>query len=104
MDLLLLALAAFVFGGAVIGAFWRWHPVGLLAVCAVLGFTISLVTRDWSDFDLAAIVANARAGGASWVSWCVWMVVYFILSGLPAAVGGACGFALRQMRCRLCRR
>ena len=97
-------IVAFVFGGAVIGVFWRWHLLWLLTLCAVLGFGFCLVMRDWSDFDFGAIVANARAGGSSWVSWCVWLVIYFILFGVPSAVGGACGFALRQMRGRLCRR
>jgi hypothetical protein len=104
MELFLFIVGAFVFGGAVIGVFWRWHPVGLLALCSVLGFAISLGTRDWSHFDFAALVANARAGGGAWQSWCMGLVVYFIYSGVPAAVGGACGFALRQMRGRICRR
>ncbi len=102
MELLLFlaGIGAFVFGGAVIGVFWRWHPLGLIAFCVVLGYAISFVMRDWSDFDFAAIVADARAGGGAWVSWCVGVAVYFFYSGFPAAVGGVCGFALRQMRRR----
>jgi hypothetical protein len=98
----LLFIVAFAFGGAVIGTFWRWHLFWLLALCAMLGFTIYLVMRDWSDFDFGAIVADARAGGSSWVSWCVGLTTYFILFAGPAAVGAACGFALRQMRGRSC--
>src|SRR5687767_7389083 len=101
---LLLFIVGFAFGGTVIGILWRWHVLGLIVLCAVLGFVVCLVMRDWSDFDFPAIVANARDGGSSWVSWCVWLGIYFIVFGVPAAVGGACGFALRQMRGRLCRR
>ena len=97
-------IVAFAFGGAVIGVFWRWHLLWLIALCAVLGFAICLVMNDWADFDLGAIVADARAGGSSWVSWCVWLVIHFILFGVPSAVGGACGFGVRRMRARLCRR
>jgi len=82
---LLLFILLFVFGGAVIGILWRWRLSWLLALCALLGFAICLIImHDWS--------------------WSVWLVIYFILFGVPAAVGGACGFALRQMRGRLCRR
>lgn len=101
---LLLFIVAFVFGGAVVGVFWRWHLHWLLALCSVLGFAVCLVMLDWSDFDFAAIVANARSGGSSWVSWCVWLIIYFVLFGVPAAVGGACGFALRQTRGHQCHR
>lgn len=97
-------IVAFLFGGAVIGVFWRGELLCLFALCVLLGFTICLAMRDWSDFDFGGIVANARAGGSSWISWFVWIVIYFVVSALPAAVGGACGFALRQMKGRLCRR
>jgi len=95
---LLILLVTFAFGGAVIGIFWRRHFLWLLALCAGLGFAVALVMRDWSNFDFSAIAANARAGGASWVSWCVWLFVEFLYSAIPSAIGGAVGFMIRKMR------
>ena len=82
---LLLFVVAFAFGGAVIGIFWRWNLFWLLALCAMLGFDM----RDWSDFHFGAIVADARAGGSSWVSWCVGLTIHFIVFAVPTAIGGA---------------
>jgi hypothetical protein len=91
---LIIVLAAFALGGVVIGVSFRWRLVRLLTTCAVLGFALSLVMRDWSDFDLSTIVADAGAGGSSWVSWVVEFTTLFILFAIPMGAGGAIGFAL----------
>jgi hypothetical protein len=95
---LFLSILPFLFTSMVIGICWRWSLLGLLCFCAAAGFTLALCLRDWSDFHFQAIVANARQGGGAWSSWLLGMLVYFMFSGLPAAVGGGLGYALRQIK------
>ena len=101
---LIIVTAAFAIGGVVIGVSWRWRLVRLPSLCAVLGFALSLVMRDWSDFDLSAIVTDLGAGGSSWVSWVFEFATLFILFAVPAAAGGAIGFAIRLTKAGLFRR
>ena len=86
----------FFAGGAALGVLWQWRSIGLFALCAILGFATCLILRDWKDFDLSAIIANARSGGVSWTSWVFEFVTLFILSAGPTVAGGSAGFILRS--------